>query len=234
MNSINMLTSKGYAIGINNRGESVIETYMGDAQLTRDESILWFACRYDVATEQEVYDRYYRTVMSMGITAPEIEQPFASLCKKGLITFGRDTNLKDAVYRMLCQGVLFGTSLAAQPGKNKVDVDFDVVFPPVITRDKPLPALANDIDIARIEQSIVADEWMFPEIVDHYASGYPAAYTHADARDDFIAKHSDDTVFEVFSDAVSPLKNKYYRSDAGRCVGMAVTQLIATRHVVIL
>lgn len=231
-NNIKVLSSRGKVLKLDNSGSAIIENYNGLIHLTRAEAILWFAARYDVVTESALCDRYYRTIMNMGITAPDIVEPFTTLLNKGGITFGRDNNAKDAIYRMFCQGIPTASGNFNYTGNNITMCNDDINFEPVIQQlQTEVPAeLAERSDY--LARMIANEKWIFPELVRNIDKCYPSSVT----RDDIIlnAVNSEPTsnVIPLFDEQpAKPLKELYYQSDIGHEIAILLSRLIIARRI---
>lgn len=229
-NNIRVLSSRGKIVTLDNSGNAVIENHNGLVRLTRAEAIIWFAARFDVVTEANLCDRYYRTIMNMGITEPDIKEPFVTLLNKGGITLGRDKNARDAIYRMFCQGIPTATSKFGYHGNNIVDPT-EINFEPVIQQIQTEVPSELSARCDYLAKMIAHEVWTFPEIVRNIDEKYPSDVSRDDIMLDALNDTENQKVIKLFAEPGMQLKEKYYHSNIGRELAVLLSRLIIARRV---
>ena len=228
------ITARGYMTRLEYSGESFIESAYGPMRLSRDETLLWSCARGNVVTEAKICDVYYLTARRMGFAVADIGEVFVKLLKKNVISFGRDDNIPDAMYRMLCQGIFSIAGDIGYDGDNIAPVDHGLYFEPVHIAPTPIAMeLWNDANV--LAQRIATDEWTLPELVRNTEKGYPVTLTQDELFEEYRRNHPRRVIsLNFFATEEQSLKDVYYKTDIGRHVAKCLEQLILAQRIVLL
>lgn len=228
------ITSRGVMTRLDYSGTSIIHSFTGSQELTRDETLLWTCAQFAILSEPDLSYMYHHTASQHGFHVADIGVVFKNLLEKNLMAFGRDYDVEDAIYRMLCKGCLMADSNSGIRGKNIIPVRPEMRYGLVRAPEKTIPfeLVPQVVDLAR---RIVADEWTFPQLVRNIDKGYPVELTQEELFDEYCNNHPEfipTTEFLALEEQL--LKTTYYKTDIGRQVAGLTALLLTTSMAVLI